>query len=320
MTGYGTGYGKILQKDTFSGETGRKGRSMISRIIDGEILNGCNVGTYPRHHFSRVLLRDVDRTCPFYVTFAGDDENNRGFWRHRPNSRTFSLELLVSGEFLLTQNEKTFHCHPWDVFIVHKERDVRFECISDYAFKRTIIMDGPMLYFILSALGLDQRTCVVRLSNPERVDALFQKVGTLCAKQDAGLNNTIFSTAYEILLELQQIRLRREIPEKLAVVLELLEKSLLHPFSIEDLAKGGRISERTLFHLFARHLNTTPLQYITERRISYAKLLLRNYDTLIKTVAYECGYSDAHYFSRDFKKQTGFTPVEYRNRCQRGEI
>ena len=289
---------------------------MISRIVDGEVLNGCNIGSYPRHHFSRVLLRDIDLTRPFYVTFAGDDETNRGFWRHRPNSRTFSLELLVSGEFILTQDDKTFFCHPGDVFLVHKDRDVRFECVSDYAFKRTIILAGSLLYFILAGLGLDQRTSVIHLNRPDRIDSLFRKTGKLCAKQDASLNNRIFATVYEILLELQQTCLRRQMPQKLSDLLDRVEKHLLHPFRMRDLAKEAGISERSLFHLFARYLNTTPLQYIAERRIEYAKLLLRNYDTQIKMVAYECGYSDAHYFSRDFKKQTGLTPLAYRNACQ----
>jgi AraC-like DNA-binding protein len=53
--------------------------------------------------------------------------------------------------------------------------------------------------------------------------------------------------------------------------------------------------------------------YITEKRISLAKKMLTEEDSMkIAYIAYQCGYRDVSYFSRIFKKKTGLSPASYR--------
>lgn len=55
------------------------------------------------------------------------------------------------------------------------------------------------------------------------------------------------------------------------------------------------------------------LDYITEVRINKAKVLLKTSDRKINEIASEIGLESAAYFTRLFKKTTGFTPLEYRD-------
>lgn len=54
--------------------------------------------------------------------------------------------------------------------------------------------------------------------------------------------------------------------------------------------------------------------YLTEIRLGEAKRLLATTSLKTYEVAVRAGYADEKYFSRLFKKRTGLTPTEYRNR------
>lgn len=64
--------------------------------------------------------------------------------------------------------------------------------------------------------------------------------------------------------------------------------------------------------IFSQECNTTFIEYLTNVRIENAKRLLRTTDMKGYDIAYECGFSDPHYFSYIFKKNTGLSPREYK--------
>ena len=68
--------------------------------------------------------------------------------------------------------------------------------------------------------------------------------------------------------------------------------------------------------LFKKSYGCTPVQYLTRLRISYACDLFNVYGEKMRVneAAYASGFNDCLYFSKCFKKQTGQTPKEYKNR------
>ena len=64
--------------------------------------------------------------------------------------------------------------------------------------------------------------------------------------------------------------------------------------------------------IFSQECNTTFIEYLTNVRIEKARQLIKNTDMKGYDIAYECGFSDPHYFSYIFKKNTGLTPREYK--------
>ena len=61
-----------------------------------------------------------------------------------------------------------------------------------------------------------------------------------------------------------------------------------------------------------QELGTTPLQYINQKKIEKAQLLLITEELAVKEIAFQLAFDDYSYFSRLFKKTTGVTPQEYR--------
>ena len=82
------------------------------------------------------------------------------------------------------------------------------------------------------------------------------------------------------------------------------------------LAVCGRfgISQSHLGRLFRKNVNQSYVEFLTKRRIEYAKYLLRNdEECYVGEVAIKVGYEDPYYFSKVFKKETGVSPREYKN-------
>lgn len=66
---------------------------------------------------------------------------------------------------------------------------------------------------------------------------------------------------------------------------------------------------------FKKVTGMTPINYLTMLRINQAKVLLEQSSFIsISAVAANCGFNDSFYFSTCFKKLSGISPKEYRNK------
>ena len=65
---------------------------------------------------------------------------------------------------------------------------------------------------------------------------------------------------------------------------------------------------------FKQITKITPMQYIMSLRMNNAMNMLDNTKNNVTQISTAVGYENPHYFSRVFKKHTGMTPLEYRNR------
>ncbi len=96
--------------------------------------------------------------------------------------------------------------------------------------------------------------------------------------------------------------------------LHYIRKNIYNTISINSLAEISCLSKDHFIRLFKVEMNITPLQYITQKKIEKAQLILITDNMSIKSIAYLLGFEDNTYFCRTFKKITGITPQQYRER------
>ena len=72
-------------------------------------------------------------------------------------------------------------------------------------------------------------------------------------------------------------------------------------------------------HNFKEYTGKTVNEYLTEYRIYIAKQLLEDTEKSILEIALECGFNEASYFIRIFKRQTGISPLKYRGQNKRSD-
>jgi len=86
-----------------------------------------------------------------------------------------------------------------------------------------------------------------------------------------------------------------------------------HPLSLKDVADFVHINPTYFSYLFRQVKGYTFKSYLTQLRIKKAKQLLLNSSLTVSEISQLIGYDDSNYFSRVFKRVTGFPPSLYRN-------
>lgn len=83
---------------------------------------------------------------------------------------------------------------------------------------------------------------------------------------------------------------------------------------LHSVAEEVNVSPNHFSAVFSQECGFSFIEYLTGVRIEVAKKLLKTSDLKALDIAYEVGFNDPHYFSFIFKKITGLTPKEYRNK------
>ncbi|WP_312699151.1 AraC family transcriptional regulator [Sedimentibacter sp.] len=101
-------------------------------------------------------------------------------------------------------------------------------------------------------------------------------------------------------------------------VMEYIRQNYAEDITISQTAKEFAVDRRKLARVFERYIGISPNSYLIEFRMLKAKELLRTCNCTVKQIAECVGYPDSLYFSKAFKKQTGVSPIEYRERMKYG--
>ncbi|MEM6452911.1 MAG: response regulator [Cyanobacteria bacterium P01_D01_bin.105] len=104
---------------------------------------------------------------------------------------------------------------------------------------------------------------------------------------------------------------------KLAAVFEFIEAHYQQPIHLSDVAQAAGYSPAYLTNLSQSYTGRTIKSWIIERRMFQARQLLKETAQSIHKIAEMSGYSDAGYFTRQFRQLHGITPKKWRGESGR---
>lgn len=93
---------------------------------------------------------------------------------------------------------------------------------------------------------------------------------------------------------------------------ELVQKHHIEEKSVSFYAGKLNISDNYLNKCVKEATNKPPKQWINEISVLHGQILLQDAIRDVASIAYELGYESASYFTRLFKKITGYSPSDYR--------
>ncbi|WOD41868.1 response regulator [Nodosilinea sp. E11] len=99
---------------------------------------------------------------------------------------------------------------------------------------------------------------------------------------------------------------------KLDSIFRFIEANYRQPISLNDVAQEAGYSPAYLTNLVQSHTGRTIKQWIIERRMAEAKQLLATTNQSVRHIAEAAGYSDAGYFTRQFRQFHGVSPQIWR--------
>lgn len=100
-------------------------------------------------------------------------------------------------------------------------------------------------------------------------------------------------------------------------VVELFAVELSRSLSEEAVSRQVNLSPARLRQLFKKETGLSPMRYLKRLRMTKAARLLKSSFLSIKEIASRTGSGDTSHFVRDFRKQYGLRPTEFRVRSQR---
>ena len=176
--------------------------------------------------------------------------------------------------------------------------------------------NGMQCEMILSTAGFTPKQCIIpsifHSKQKETMQLLFDAM-----KNHTEQNYLTTIGQFHLLLgQLINGKLEKQLGEpksNVQKVIYFMEQNYFMDIDVNILCCIIKYSRSYLSRVFKAEAGITIPEYLNKIRIRHAKELLENSPLSIKEVASSVGITDPFYFSKVFKKETGYSPKDYRN-------
>jgi len=156
----------------------------------------------------------------------------------------------------------------------------------------------------------------IHIGNQQQFLTLFHNAIRLLKRKPAGYLEYCIADLYRILGILKETYSAKYTPgNKLQTIMPAIdyiaEHHTLETIPTATLAEKCNISESYFRKLFQRGFGISPVEYMRQMRLHYAKELLDSGEYSVSAASEISGFRDLSYFSREFKKVYGLSPAAY---------
>lgn len=148
------------------------------------------------------------------------------------------------------------------------------------------------------------------ITKPFNFDLLLTRIQNLISQRRA------FQQAYSKKINVSASKVQIECPDDKFIrkALELIDDNLNNSdFSVEVLATQLNVSRTFLYNKFVTKVEKSPLELIQDLRMERGKELLKKSQLTIAEIAFEVGYNNPKYFTKNFKKKYKMLPSQFRS-------
>lgn len=241
----------------------------------------------------------------------GDCLWHKRYRQYKQYSRTsWPFEFVTGGDAIFICDNIRYDLLPGDLYIIRPDNmfSVR-PGASGFLRKKCVMLEGNLNNYICKEL---QMTSVIRPENPSRLEKIYADIKQLILAKGEFVQEELEVQAYSLLVELNRLSMPMRYPLPLCQALKLIGANLHHEHTLNSLSLECKVSVSTLSKLFQRYLKISPINYIIDRRLEYAKQLIKVSNMQLKEIAERCGYNSESFLSRSFKKKFGMSPAAYR--------
>ncbi|WP_370860962.1 helix-turn-helix domain-containing protein [Parabacteroides faecis] len=125
------------------------------------------------------------------------------------------------------------------------------------------------------------------------------------------LNSYMHALITHLLLLYTDTRIDQDI--RVGKVLSLIDKHYINERTTDFYAREVNLSNKRMNELIKKAVGHTVKQLIDQRLLLEAKRMISSGASSFKEIAFSLGFSEASYFTRFFKEQSGCTPEQFRS-------
>lgn len=242
-------------------------------------------------------------------------------WRDMDYTPDYSkFYFICEGEGWLKIGDQEYYPKPGELFLMPEGVRQSYSYISDQPFQKYWCHFSAKVGDI-NLFKILELSHVCTKVDRDVVKELFSGL-TMYAKSDAVYAHLLAKSklmelfCYFIMnIDLDEITFNNLTSiEKLTNILSYIDLNIDRNFSIQELAEISCTHPNYFIRLFKQQMGVPPIQYITRKKIEKAKELLSSTPSSVSEIADQLGFNDLFYFSKQFKKNVGLTPTEFRKK------
>lgn len=180
------------------------------------------------------------------------------------------------------------------------------------------VSDDPLRnckYLFVACITLASRAAIAGGMEAERAynisDLYILKMDRLeTIQQVRALHREMFAFYTDEMARLDQ---QSVYSKPVILCLDYIYEHLHEPIRVKQLARFAGLNASYLSTLFKKELGIPISDYVLSKRMEAAKNMLRFSEYSYASIAATLAFSSQSHFTKSFKKQTGYTPKEYRN-------
>ena len=260
----------------------------------------------------------AERNYPFFVEGIGIQEHQYHMTRSY-DYPYYQLFFCTEGEGVVLYHGKEYVVYPNSVFLLPGNDKHEYYPTTDKWTIYWLSFGGFAIDSTLREMNLSTFEVYYNVDlSPiqDKFHAIYQVLSS-----DPIYGGSLASAAlYDYIMEFNRIA-HNIIPLSSAKtqgqILPAIDYISLHfrsNITLAQLALETNMSEQHLCRCFKKHLAFRPMEYVTQRRIQVAKVLLLYTKRTIEDIAEEIGFRDGNYFSTVFRKYEQISPSLYRKK------
>jgi len=233
--------------------------------------------------------------------------------------------LCLKGGSTFLVDDKVYDISDGDLFVINHFEAHKVVASKGGEFVRYILHVHPAFIYANSLDNVELSPCFFTTNKITKVSPTKDEVARLVSlfedlRAEHEYGDDIYKKlrATEILLETNRLFATRHTTDTNAfrhkavqLAIDYINRHYAGPLSLDAVAKNAFVSVAQLQRLFHRYCGTTVTKYIAGKRITKAKKLLSEGESVTDT-ALCCGFNDYANFIRTFKKAVGVPPGKYR--------
>lgn len=260
------------------------------------------------------------REALLYVQETGYFNTAPDYYAERENLNSYLILHTLSGEgtlnylgnnYALTKNSTMYiDCRKHHLYRCAKDKEWSFLWLHFYGSGSNIYYETysksrePVFKSDISKKIEDWLSDIIELTRHRSIYSEY-----MCA-------NLISNIVTELIVQEDDQTLLKDMPDYLSQALRLIDHRYKKKITLDTLAKEVGISKYYLSREFKNYIGENISDYLLDKRINYAKKLLRFSAIPIYEIAEKCGFGHVPHFISQFKKREGVTPLAYRKEWQ----
>jgi len=276
--------------------------------------------------YENLEMPRYDLPIIFHKNFLYRDRSGEFFYRHWHEKMEFLY--FTKGEAVIECNAERINARAGDFIVINSNELHEGRALTDVAEYYCIIVDTSLFEGrnidicetkYIKPIYQNRILFKNKVENDEAVKECVENIIKEYEAENIGREIAIKAYIYRLMVILlrkhvkhmltpREYDIRKKRLERFNGILKFIEENYQEEITLEKLCLMANLSKYRFCHLFKELTGKTFSEYLNIVRVNRAEELLCETDMSVTEIALKCGFSDANYFSRVFKKHKKTIP------------